>query len=94
MNCLLYDDLTFFDMRRLEEGNTYQFGGYYFNFCKRLKDSSSDEKTFAFTTNTGSMFDSSSKLTGDGKPSLVKALFDANNPNNTRHVYFEIEGGD
>ena len=26
LNCLLYDDLTFFDIRNLESGNTYNIG--------------------------------------------------------------------
>eukprot|EP00347_Sterkiella_histriomuscorum_P010029 403338963 len=93
LNCLLYDDLTFFDIRTLESGNTYNIGKYHFNFCRRLEDSSSDEKTFAYA-DISSLFDSSVRLTGDGKPSRVDAMFDAQNPNGTRHLYFEIDGGE
>lgn len=67
LNCLLYDDLTFFDLRALEKGNTYKVGKHYFNFCKRLKDGDG-ELTFAYTELADGMFDSNTRLTGGAKP--------------------------
>lgn len=93
INCLLYDDLTFFDLRDLEQGNTYNIGPYHFNFCRRLEDSSSEEKTFAYVDES-SYFGSSTMLTGGGRPSTVIAKFDGENQNSTRHIYFEITGGE
>ena len=49
LNCLMYNDLTFFDIRKLEEGNTYKVNDINFNFCKRMIDSDGD-KTFAYRT--------------------------------------------
>lgn len=94
LNCLMYDDLTFFDIRALEAGNKYDvLGTYHFNFCRILKDSSSGEKTFAYT-DVSTFLDSSTKLTGGDKPSVVTAVHDPKSADNTRHLYFEIDGGD
>ena len=38
LNCLLYDDLTFFDLRELAKFNPLSAGGLYFTFCGRTKD--------------------------------------------------------
>lgn len=43
----MFNDLTFFDLRALENGNTYDIGKYNFNFCRRLVDSEG-KKTFAY----------------------------------------------
>jgi hypothetical protein len=65
INCLLYDDLTFFDLRKLEqpEDAVYKVHGsrlitsdgltkeYTINFCRRFTDAqgSDESKTFAYT---------------------------------------------
>lgn len=46
VNCLLYSDMTFFDLRALESEKPYQIGKHYFQFCRRLK--ADDTKTFAY----------------------------------------------
>lgn len=99
LNCLLYDDLTFFDLRELAKFNPISAGGLYFTFCGRTKDEQGD-KTFAYYTTTASLTSSIFgqgvdivRLTGDGRPSKTLAVEDTD-PEKPRHIYFEISGGE
>ncbi|CDW77915.1 UNKNOWN [Stylonychia lemnae] len=93
LNCLLYNDLTFFDLRVLEKGNTYKVAGHNFNFCRRLKDEDG-EKTFAYSDVGSGFLDSTTRLTGGGKPQNIKSVVNDTDANAPRHIYFEIDGGE
>lgn len=69
LNCLLYNDLTFFDLRALEKGNTYTYLNYHFNFCQRLKDESG-RTTFAYFDQASNM----KRLTDGSRPDSVTAV--------------------
>lgn len=84
--CLLYDDLTFFDLRKLERAsdNLYQAYGtnvngqglsrqYTFNFCTRLETEKGD-KTFGVTTEGLSANSNKVRLTGSGKPTYTETV--------------------
>ena len=48
INCLLFTDMTFFDLLSLEnDTHPYQIGNMYFQFCRRLEAGGST-KTFAY----------------------------------------------
>lgn len=91
VNCLLFNDMTFFDLRSLENETPYQIGNHYFQFCRRLK--AGDTKTFAYVEN-GALFTSQTVLTDGGRPVNVKAVMDEENPDAPRHISFEMDGGE
>lgn len=71
VNCLLFNDMTFYDLRALESDKPYQIGKHYFQFCRRL--TADDTKTFAYFE-SGSMWTSQTLLTGGSRPINVKAV--------------------
>lgn len=87
LNCLLYNDLTFFDLRALEKGNTYTYLNYHFNFCQRLKDESG-RTTFAYFDQASNM----KRLTDGNRPVSVTAVL--NEDTNKRHISYEMKGGE
>lgn len=87
LNCLMYNDLTFFDLRSLEKGNTYEYLNYNFNFCQRLVDEKG-EKAFALLE----VGEDYTKLTDGGRPSKVTAVL--NTETNKRHISFVQDGGE
>ena len=89
----MFDDLTFFDLRKLEEGNSYQIGRHYFNFCKRLEDTNG-AKTFAYLDLPNSLEDQSVRLTDGGRPVNVKTIVNTESDTAQRHISFELDGGE
>jgi hypothetical protein len=76
LNCLLYNDLTFFDLRSLETGNPYDVSNYNFTFCQRQKDADGN-KAFAYLTVADvNGVEDAVRLTDGNRPSNVKAVLD------------------
>lgn len=109
LNCLLYDDLTFFDLRKLEQNsdNTYTAYGsnlldsgvgreYHVNFCRRfvVSEDGKDYKTFAYTT-SGLPDSQEVRLTGSGKPSYTETVLkDVEEDSVETHILFVQSGGE
>lgn len=87
-------DLTFFDLRKLEnEGSFYTIGDYSFQFCRRLENpDNNDEKAFGFLTKRGTFTDETIALTNERSLSNVRAVL-PDQPDQPRHVAFDILGG-
>jgi len=93
INCLLFTDMTFFDLRSLEnDTQPYQINNMYFQFCRRLEAGST--KTFAYQENVGVFTTSYTVFTDGSSPSNVVAVQNDSNPDQPRHIKFELDGGD
>lgn len=92
LNCLLYDDLTFFDLRQLEQYNPIQEGIYSLSFCRRQE--AGNDKTFAYRTigNIGS--ESKEALTGSGKPRNIQTIDPKTDEDLPTHITFDIVDGE
>jgi hypothetical protein len=103
LNCILYDDLTFFDLRSLEQYNPLNSTNldvvaapsaaqnYNINFCKRFIYTGSDNaetKTFVYTDNGVDRV----ALTDSGKPSYTETVL-STGENEETHIKFVQDGG-
>jgi len=102
LNCILYDDLTFFDLRSLEQYNPLNSTSdvtalpsatqnYNINFCKRFIYTGSDNKevkTFVYSANG----DDRVALTDSNKPSYTETVL-STGENEQTHIKFVQDGG-
>jgi hypothetical protein len=110
LNCFLYDDLTFFDLRKLE---TQQDGGYevvgtrdftgtfrtyHVNFCRRFiidKGEDKDKRTFVYTTSGISQNADRVLLTNGNKASYTETVLKTNDEGSENtHILYVQSGGD
>jgi hypothetical protein len=97
---MLYDDLTFFDIRGLAQENPFQYGNFIYTFCARSEINS--ESTWAYISveapGVSSIFGSGTQtyaLTDDSTvPSKVLALENTSDNTLPRHLYYEFKNGD
>lgn len=88
LNCILYDDLTFFDIRALEKYNPYTSDdavnnilvtpkddfSYNINFCKRFILNGTDGKEFKTFAYSTNKKEARKTLTDSGKPSYTETV--------------------
>lgn len=85
LNCLIYDDLTVFDIRSLEQYNPIRYGDYKFSFCRRTI--LGDKRTFAYKDEVA--------FTGpSGKPHDVETEEQETEQDKLTHLSFELKDGD
>ena len=93
---MLYDDLTFFDIRGLAKENPLNKGNYFYTFCARTQITSS-QQVFAYfnipAVGVSSILGSGTStvaLTDGNKPTKVLALDDPTDASLPRHLYYEL----
>lgn len=97
LNCLLYDDLTFFDLRKLEQFNPISavsntLESYSLSFCRR--QDAKNQLTFAYRTIGNDNSESKEILTGGSKPVRVNTVDPKTDEDLPTHITFDIEGGE
>jgi len=102
INCILYDDLTFFDLRSLEQYNPLNVTNndivanptplsYNLNFCKRFiytGEDNTEYKTFVYVDYGVNRV----ALTDSGKPSYTETVLKSGENEDT-HIKFVQDGG-
>jgi hypothetical protein len=101
---MLYDDLTYFDIRCLVPENPLTVGDYTYTFCARSTistKSSSSAQPYAYLkreeVGVSSVFGAGSSLyalTDSNRPSKVLALDNTDDNTLPRNLYFEYKNGD
>ena len=96
LNCMLYDDLTFFDIRGLMNENPLNQGNYFYTFCARTQLTSS-QQAFAYlnipAAGVSSIFGSGTStvaLTDGNRPTKILALDNPTDASLPRHLYYEL----
>lgn len=98
--CLLYDDLTFFDLRPLlKENLPLEHANHFFTFCTRFKDEEG-KHTFAYykkaSTGISSILGDGVEMVrlNDGGKATKTLAIQEEDHEKPRHIYFEVSGGE